>query len=72
MRLHNSINFEEFQRDLFLEKYDTVTEHENIILNLEFGIYFKNLLFSMNEYLQNKTNFQNYLLTPWMEIFNLI
>lgn len=72
MRLHNSINFEEFQRDPFLEKYDTVTEHENKILNLEFGIYFKNLLFSMNEYSQNKTNFQNYLLTPWMEIFNLI
>lgn len=39
MRLHNSINFEEFQRDLFLEKYDTVTEHENIILNLEFSYF---------------------------------
>ena len=64
MKLTNQFNFEEFQRDPILEKYDTVTEHNNKILNLEFGIYFKNLLFSINEYLQNKANFQNYLLTP--------
>lgn len=51
MKLTNQFNFEEFQRDPILEKYDTVTEHNNKILNLEFGIYFKICYFrSMNIY----------------------